>query len=133
MQKVKSKMSNLPGSEALNDWLRDYNEAPWRHYIGKLKKRGMLLEIDGVMVDCQSMLETRITCDTRTCANLGRSADTESCCTDYEVEITPAEKKRIVDHADEVIELLAQRDPERVTRDRSIEEFFIETHTIELA
>jgi len=131
---VKSKNNNhSPGSPALNDWLRDYNEAPWRHYIGKLKERGMLLEIDGVMVDCQAMLETRFQCDTRTCASMGRSADTESCCTDYDVEITPAEKQRIVAHADAILELLAQRDPERVTRGRSIEEFFEESHMIELA
>jgi hypothetical protein len=114
-------------------WLRDFNEAPWRRYLRSIEERKMLIHVDGVMVDAGAMFGTRFRCDTRTCASLDRSPGTESCCTDYDVEITPEEHARIVDNADAVIELLSRYDSERVTPDRKIGEFFLEEHTITLA
>ena len=70
-------------------WLRDFNEAPWRRYIRALEERGRLAEVDGIMVDAATLFETRFRCDTRTCAGIDRSPGIESCCTDYDVEITP--------------------------------------------
>jgi hypothetical protein len=122
-----------PTTTALERWLRDYNEAPWRRYIERLRERGLLLEVDGILVDCGTMFETRFQCDTHRCAAIDRDARTESCCTDYEVEITPEEKARIVAHAGEVIELLSRYDAERVTPARDIGEFFEESHSIVLA
>lgn len=127
-------MSSLTASTtALNKWLRDYNEQPWRRYINWLKERGLLLEVDGILVDCGAMFETRFHCDTRTCASADRDSKTESCCTDYQVEITPEEKDRIVAHKDEILGLLSRHDPARVTPDRNIEDFFKVSHSIELA
>src|SRR5215831_4284023 len=103
-------MRNSPATTALTNWLRDYNEAPWRHYVDSLQGRGLLLLIDGIMVDCEAMFRTRFQCDTRICAGIDRDPETESCCTDYHVEITPEEKERIVAHADAVLELLGRYD-----------------------
>ncbi len=122
-----------PVTGALDRWLRDYNEAPWRRYIASLKERGLLREIDGIMVDCGAMFETRFKCDTRTCAAIDRDSTTESCCTDYQVEITPEEKQKIVANADAIIELLSRYEGDRVRPGRDINEFFIESHSIELA
>ncbi len=128
-------MSTIPSpvTGALDRWLRDYNEAPWRRYIASLKERELLLEVDGIMIDCGSMFETRFQCDTRTCASIDRDSKTESCCTDYQVEITPEEKERIVANADAVVELLSRHEGDRVARGRRIADFFKESHSIELA
>lgn len=114
-------------------WLRDFNEAPWRRYMRALKERGRLAELDGIMIDAATVFETRFRCDTRTCAGLDRARGVESCCTDYEVEITPEEHARIVAQGDAVIALLNRRDGARVSPGRAIGEFFIESHTIVLA
>ena len=114
-------------------WLRDYNEAPWRRYLQALGERGLLTNVDGIRVDAGALFETRFRCDTKICAGVDRSPGTESCCTDYDVEITPEERARIVENADEVIELLGRHDGERVTPGRSIAGFFEESHSISLA
>lgn len=126
-------MPPSPASTALSNWLRDYNEAPWRRYIDSLRGRGLLVDVDGILVDCEAMFRTRFHCDTRTCAGIDRDPETESCCTDYEVEITPEEKERIVANADAVLELLSRYDAGRVNAQRSISEFFEESHSISLA
>ncbi len=114
-------------------WLRDYNEAPWRRYMRALEERGLLAAVGGIRVDAGALFETRFRCDTKICAGLDRSPGTESCCTDYDVEITPAEQARIVEHASGVIELLSRHDGERVTPARGIAGFFEEAHALSLA
>jgi Protein of unknown function (DUF3109) len=114
-------------------WLRDYNEAPWRRYLRALEERGLLADVDEIRVDAGALFKTRFRCDTRTCAAIDRRRGTESCCTDYDVEITPEERSRIVEHAGAVIELLSRHDGRRVTPGRDIAEFFEESHSISLA
>ncbi len=114
-------------------WLRDFNEAPWRRYISALRERELLANVDGIMVDAGTLFKTHFRCDTRTCAGVDRGPGIESCCTDYDVEITPEEHARIVEHGDAVIELLSRYDGERVTPGRTIVELFLESHTISLA
>jgi hypothetical protein len=111
-------------------WLRDFNEAPWRRYILSLTERGLLADVDGIMVDAGAIFKTRFRCDTRTCAGVDRGSGVESCCTDYEVEITPEEHARIVDNGGALIELLRRYDGERIAADRKIGEFFLESHAI---
>jgi Protein of unknown function (DUF3109) len=114
-------------------WLRDFNEAPWRRYLRSLEKCGLLAKVDGIMVDAGTIFKTHFRCDTRTCAGIDRGPGIESCCTDYDVEITPEEHARILENGDAVIELLRRHDGERVTPERTIGEFFLESHTISLA
>ncbi|HKN01371.1 MAG TPA: DUF3109 family protein [Candidatus Binataceae bacterium] len=115
-------------SSTLTRWLRDYNESPWRRYIDALKGRGLLATVDGIMVDAGALFETRFRCDTRTCAGIDRDHSTESCCTDYQVEITPEERNRIVANGDEIIALLHRYDGDRVTAGRKVTEFFGESN-----
>jgi len=114
-------------------WLLDFNEAPWRRYLRALEERGLLADVDGIMVDAGTLFKTHFRCDTTTCAGIDRSPGTESCCTDYDVEITPEEHARIVAHGDAIVGLLNRYDGERVTPGRGIAEFFEESHTISLA
>jgi hypothetical protein len=114
-------------------WLRDFNEAPWRRYILSLKERGLLADVDGIMVDVATIFKIRFRCDTRTCAGIDRGRGIESCCTDYEVEITPEEHARIVENGDAVLQLLRRHDGKRVAAGRKIGEFFMEGHAILLA
>jgi len=128
-------MSNpeTPVSPALERWLRDYNEAPWRRYVESLRERGLLAIVDGIMVDAGAIFQTRFQCDTRSCASMDRGADIESCCTDYHVEITPEEKERIVANAGGIFELLGRFEGDRIGPHRKIDEFFEESHSIALA
>jgi hypothetical protein len=114
-------------------WLRDFNEAPWRRYISTLKERELLADVDGIMVDAGTLFKTHFRCDTRTCAGIDRTPGTESCCTDYDVEITPEEHARIVENGVAIVELLSRHDGERVAPGRAVGEFFLESHTISLA
>lgn len=115
------------------DWLRDYNEAPWRRFVHSLEQRGDLVTVDGIMVDAGGLFRTRFRCDSKICSLPGREPEVESCCQEYDVEITPAERDRIVAQAADVIEFLASKEPARVKRGRKIESFFKDAHTIELA
>lgn len=115
------------------DWLRDYNEAPWRRFVRSLDQRGDLVVVDGIMVDAGALFRARFRCDSKICSLPGRDPGVESCCQEYDVEITPAERDRIAAHAAEVIEFLAAREPQRVNRERKIDSFFKEGNIIELA
>jgi len=101
--------------------------------MSALRARGLLADIDGIMVDALTIFKTRFRCDTRTCAGLDRGPGIESCCTDYDVEITPEEHARILENRDGLLELLRHRDGERESAGRTIGEFFLEGHTISLA
>ena len=117
---------------ALIQWLRDYEEQPWRRYIGGLKQRGELVNVDGVIVDARALFATRFRCDSKTCAMVDRPAGVESCCEEYYVEVTIAERDRITDRAADVIEFLSRKDPQRVKPDRDIMSFFDDRNSIEL-
>jgi hypothetical protein len=115
------------------NWLRDYNEAPWRRFVRSLEQRGDLVTVDGIMIDAGGLFRTRFRCDSKTCSLPGRESEVESCCQEYDVEITPAERDRIVAHAGDVVEFLAANDPKRVKPGRQIDSFFKERNIIELA
>jgi len=130
---MNSEQSNHRARAGLVKWLTEFDEEPWRRFIRALENRGDLVTIDGVLIDGGALFRTRFRCDTRTCAGADRPGDTDSCCRDYEVEITAAEQKRIADRATDVITFLAAHDPRRVMPGRAIESFFLTTHSIQLA
>jgi len=117
---------------ALLNWLRDYEEQPWRRFVGGLKQRGELIDVAGVMVDARALFATRFRCDSKTCAMLDRPAGVESCCQEYYVEVTLAERDRITARGAEVVEFLSRKDPNRVKPDRDIMSFFDDRNSIEL-
>jgi hypothetical protein len=117
----------------LSDWLRNYNDQPWRRYVAGLEQREELVNVDGVIVDGPALFSTRFRCDSKTCAMPDRPSGIESCCQEYYVNVTLEERDRIVARADDVIELLSRKDPRRVKPDRKIESFFDDRNTIELA
>ena len=114
-------------------WMTEFDEEPWHRFIRALRDRGDLVTIDGVLIDGGGLFRTRFHCDTRTCAEVKRPANTDSCCRDYEVEITAGERARITDRATDIIGFLATHDASRVKPDRSIDSFFLSTHSIQLA
>jgi len=117
---------------ALLNWLRDYEEQPWRRFVGGLKQRGELIDVAGVMVDARALFATRFRCDSKTCAMVDRPAGVESCCEEYYVEVTLAERDRITARGAEVVEFLSRKDPKRVKPDRDIMSFFDDRNSIEL-
>lgn len=113
--------------------MTEFDEEPWYRFIRALKDRGDLVSIDGVLIDAGALFRTRFRCDTRTCAEVKRPADTDSCCRDYEVEITASERARITERATDIIGFLSAHDASRVKPDRIIDSFFLSTHSIQLA
>jgi Fe-S-cluster containining protein len=117
---------------ALLEWLLDYEEQPWRRFVSGLKERGQLVDVAGVMVDARALFATRFCCDSKTCAMVDRPEGVESCCEEYFVEVTLAERDRITRRGAEVVEFLSRKDPARVKPDRDISSFFDDRNTIEL-
>jgi Fe-S-cluster containining protein len=124
--------ARIETNPALIEWLRDYEEQPWRRYVHGLKERGELVDVAGVMVDARALFATRFRCDSKTCAMVDRPAGVESCCEEYYVEVTVAERDRIARRGAEVVEFLSRKDPARVKADRDIASFFDDRNTIEL-
>jgi Fe-S-cluster containining protein len=116
----------------LSQWLTDYNEASWRRYVANLKSHGDLVLIDGIMVDAPAVFRTRFRCDSTMCAGVGRPEKTDSCCMEYEVEITPKERERIEAHSADVLAYLRRQEPRRIGGRRSLKTFFDDDHTVVL-
>jgi Fe-S-cluster containining protein len=123
---------HIETNPALIQWLRDYEEQPWRRFVHGLEERGELVDVAGVMVDARALFATRFRCDSKTCAMVDRPEGVESCCEEYYVEVTLAERDRITRRGAEVIEFLSRKDPGRVKPDRDIATFFDDRNTIEL-
>lgn len=117
----------------LAQWLTDYNEASWRRYVAGLEELGEMVRVQNIMVDARALFRTHFHCDTDMCAAAGRAKKTDSCCMEYEVEITPRERARIEAHEKEVLDYLRQRDPKRIGNRRSLKGFFEDDYTITLA
>ncbi|HLH75200.1 MAG TPA: DUF3109 family protein [Candidatus Binataceae bacterium] len=126
-------MANNDAKSVLSQWLTEYNEASWRRYIDRLKERGELLRVDGIMVDAPALFRTRFHCDATMCAGADRPPKTDSCCMEYEVEITPRERERIEAHGAEVLDYLRRREPGRIGARRSLKGFFDDDYTVVLA
>ncbi len=63
------------------------------------------------MVDARALFATRFRCDSKTCAMVDRPAGVESCCEEYYVDVTLAERDRIIARGAEVVEFLSRKDP----------------------
>jgi Protein of unknown function (DUF3109) len=124
--------ARIEPTAALVDWLRDYNEQPWRRYMRGRQDQGEIVDVDGVMVDARALFATRFHCDSKTCAMPDRPDGVESCCEEYFVEVTAEEREKIFAHAGDVVELLSRKDPARVKSDRDIASFFDDRNSIEL-
>jgi hypothetical protein len=70
-----------------------------------LRKRGLLIEIDNILVDGDQLILRTFQCDTNYCVRCtGAGAAREykgSCCTDLQVDITGEEKDRLIDMANQ--------------------------------
>ncbi len=124
--------ARIQTNPSLIEWLRDYEEQPWRRYVQGLRARGELVDVGGVMVDGRALFATRFRCDSKTCAMVDRPQGVESCCEEYFVELTLAERDRIIERGAEVVEFLSRKDPGRVAPNRDIASFFDDRNTIEL-
>lgn len=74
------------------------------HYMDGLRKRGLLFEMENVLVDADQLVLRTFQCDTNYCVRCtGTGGGREyqgSCCTDLQVDITEREKDMITDLAD---------------------------------
>jgi hypothetical protein len=73
-------------------------------YLQNLKERGLLLEIDNILVDAEQLVLRTFQCNTNYCIQCtGSSATREykgSCCTDLMVDITRDEKSKLKELAE---------------------------------
>ena len=72
-------------------------------YIDQLREDDLLLDLDNVAVDIDQLFFRTFQCNTQWCVRCGKEDGIKqykgSCCTDLEVNITPVEKKRLVELA----------------------------------
>lgn len=73
-------------------------------YLDNLRERGLLIELDNVWVDAEQLVLRTFQCNIDYCLKCkgdGNSREYKgSCCTDLSVEITPGEKRKLVELAD---------------------------------
>ena len=73
------------------------NKKKLKTYINKLEKAGKIFEHKGLLFDTKALLETGYTCDPRICLKKKKDVYHGSCCTDYSVDLTKAEEKKIAE------------------------------------
>lgn len=70
-----------------------------RNYLNDLRERGLLLEIDNILVDAEQLVLRTFQCNTGYCVQCSGSASTReykgSCCTDLMVDVTADEKSKL--------------------------------------
>ncbi len=71
------------------------NKRKFKVYVNKLKKENKILEHGGFLFDTKALLDTGYTCDPRVCLKKKKGIYHGSCCTDYSVDLTKEEEKRI--------------------------------------
>jgi hypothetical protein len=73
------------------------------HYIGELREKELLLEIDNVAVDAEQLVLRTFQCNTNYCVKCSGMNGTKeykgSCCTDLSVDLTDPEKEKLVEMA----------------------------------
>ncbi len=73
--------------------------APEMHYVARLRERGLLVEIDNVVVDAEQLVLRSFACDSSWCLRCtgegGARRYKGSCCTDLQVDVTENEVERL--------------------------------------
>ena len=74
-----------------------------QYYISQLRERGMILEVENILVDAEQLVQRTFQCNTNYCVRCSGSGSGKeykgSCCTDLQVDITPSEKAQLVEMA----------------------------------
>jgi hypothetical protein len=77
-------------------------------YMKLLKSKGMLLEIENIAVDSEQLIYRTFICNPKKCIRKNKKKGyfkySGSCCTDLEVNITPAEASKIILLAEKAVE-----------------------------
>lgn len=79
------------------------HSGPERSYIAGLRDRGLIIELDNVLVDADQLVLRTFQCNTNYCVKCSKKEGAEnykgSCCTDLQVDVTPTEVQRLTELA----------------------------------
>jgi hypothetical protein len=101
------------------EYVRVRSSTSWENYIRALEDAGRAVRVGAHVVDGESVLRRRFTCDTRTCApnkdprtgRAWRDRGMKSCCADLVVDVAPLEVEGLERHWPAIRDSLAARDP----------------------
>src|SRR5690606_38234476 len=73
---------------SVDRWMMEAYSEPWRAYFHEKKRRGELARVRDVWVDVPNVVDRVFTCDPGTCSPKLRRRGQESCCAEFQVELT---------------------------------------------
>lgn len=97
---------------SVDRWMADAYSEPWLGYFREKKQRGELERIGDVWVDVPNVVDRVFTCEPATCSPGHRRRGQESCCAEFQVELTKREIGVLEEHFDGIARFLAKRDPD---------------------
>ncbi len=95
---------------SVDRWMADAYSEPWRAYFRSKRSRGELARIGDVWVDVPNVVERVFTCDPGTCSPGHRRRGQESCCAEFQVDLTKKEIGVLAEHFAGISRFLDKRD-----------------------
>lgn len=114
---------SLRGS--VDRWMAEAYSEPWRAYFREKRRRRELVRVGDVWVDVPNVVERVFTCDPTTCSPGHRRRGQESCCAEFQVELTTREIGVLDEHFAGISRFLAARDPDWRARDPSLDDVVV--------
>lgn len=88
-----------PINPVLNEADFERHHSKERHYIERLREKGLAIELDNIVVDAEQLVLRTFQCDTTYCVTCAGSGDDlqykGSCCTDLQVDLAPGDKAQL--------------------------------------
>lgn len=110
---------------SVDRWMIENYSEPWRAYFREKKARGELRRVGDVWVDVPNIVERVFTCDPTTCSPGHRRRGQESCCAEFQVELTAREIGVLEKHFEGISRFLAKRDPDWRARNPALDDVIV--------
>lgn len=110
---------------SVDRWMGEAYIEPWKAYFRAKKARGELRLVGDVWVDVPNVVERVFTCDSTTCSPGHRRRGQESCCAEFQVDITKREMGVLAKHFEGISRFLAARDPDWRAKDPGLDEVVV--------
>lgn len=110
---------------SVDNWMADAYSEPWVAYFEEKKRRGELTLVRDVWVDVPNVVERVFTCDPGVCSPGMRRRGQESCCAEFQVEITKKEIGVLGVHFDGISSFLEKRDADWAAKKPALDDVVI--------
>ncbi|MFZ9886906.1 MAG: DUF3109 family protein [Myxococcota bacterium] len=95
---------------SVDRWMIEAYQEPWRAYVARKQTRGDLVRVKDVWVDAPNVIDRVFRCDPAVCSPGLRRRGQESCCAEFQVELTTREVRVLERHFSGISRFLAAHD-----------------------